>query len=101
MFRPHKYEGGHHAQDLADFVEDILRPVVVPLTVSDYLFLLLIYALLTCHQAKSFHQKVGAKAEEEIWLVDFYAPWSEQLLNILKQNFLTRRQKNRTTLNHF
>ena len=34
-FRPHKYEGGHHAQDLADFVEDILRPVVVPLTVRD------------------------------------------------------------------
>ena len=33
-FRPHKYEGGHHARDLADFVEDILRPVVVPLTVS-------------------------------------------------------------------
>ena len=36
MFRPHKYEGGHQAQDLADFVEDILRPVVVTLTVSDY-----------------------------------------------------------------
>ena len=35
MFRPHKYEGGHRARDLADFVEDILRPVVVPLTVSD------------------------------------------------------------------
>ena len=35
MFRPHKYEGGHRARDLADFVEDILRPVVLPLTVSD------------------------------------------------------------------
>ena len=34
IFRPHKYEGGHHARDMADFVEDILRPVVVPLTVS-------------------------------------------------------------------
>ena len=31
---PHKYSGGHHARDLADFVEDILRPVVLPLTVS-------------------------------------------------------------------
>ena len=32
---PHKYSGGHHARDLADFVEDILRPVVLPLTVSE------------------------------------------------------------------
>ena len=40
-FRPHKYEGGHHAQDLADFVEDILRPVVVPLTVRDDSFFFL------------------------------------------------------------
>ena len=48
MFRPHKYEGGHHAQDLADFVEDILRPVVVPLTVSDYLPSdIVIYTFLT------------------------------------------------------
>merc|ERR1719220_1710969 len=55
--RPHKYEGGHRARDLADFVEDILRPVVVPLT------------------GRTFHQSVGGKSEEEIWLVDFYAPW--------------------------
>ena len=27
-------------------------------------------------QGRTFHQRVGGKSEEEIWLVDFYAPWS-------------------------
>ena len=55
--KAHKYSGGHRARELADFVEDTLRPAVVELT------------------GRSFHQLVGAKTEEDVWMVDFFAPW--------------------------
>ena len=42
---------------MADFVVDILRPSVVSLDL------------------RSFESQVGSKSEEEMWLVDFYAPW--------------------------
>jgi len=57
MSKPHKYQGNHDAQDLADFVMDILRPSVISLT------------------EKTFFERVGHKVEDEMWLVDFFAPW--------------------------
>ena len=57
MSKPHKYQGNHDAQELADFVMDILRPSVITLT------------------EKTFFERVGHKSEEEMWLVDFFAPW--------------------------
>lgn len=57
MSKPHKYQGNHDAQELADFVLDILRPSVVSLS------------------EKSFFELVGRKGEDEMWLVDFFAPW--------------------------
>ena len=30
---------------------------------------------LKSKQGRTFHQRVGGKNEEDIWLVDFYAPW--------------------------
>ena len=50
-------QGNQNAQELADFVVDILRPTVVILDET------------------SFEELVGGKTEEEMWLVDFYAPW--------------------------
>jgi len=55
--KPHRFQGEHRARALADFVEDTLRPAVITLT------------------GKTFHQMVGTKSAEEIWLVDFFAPW--------------------------
>jgi len=55
--RPHKYSGVHRGPELAEFVEDLLRPVVIELTAS------------------TFHQRLGAKPEGEVWLVDYFAPW--------------------------
>jgi len=55
--KPHKYQGNQNAKDLADFVVDILRPSVVSL------------------DGNSFERMVGGKSEDEMWLVDFYAPW--------------------------
>jgi len=57
MSKPHRYQGRHDADELADFVMDILRPSVIALT------------------EKLFFDLVGHKPEEEMWLVDFYAPW--------------------------
>ena len=55
--KPHKYQGNQNSQELADFVVDILRPTVITLDES------------------SFERLLGGKTEEELWLVDFYAPW--------------------------
>lgn len=55
--RPHRYQGGHDAAELADFVQDVLRPTVVDLT------------------GENFYQLVGEKSEDEVWLVDYFAPW--------------------------
>ena len=50
-------QGNHNPQEVADFVLDVLRPTVVSL------------------DADNFEAKVGAKTEDEMWLVDFFAPW--------------------------
>ena len=54
---PHQFSGQHTAQDLADFVEDILSPSVVVLTYE------------------TFHRLVDTKPVGKVWLVDFYASW--------------------------
>ena len=38
---------------------------------------------LKSKQGRTFHQRVGGKSEEEIWLVDFYAPWSYIFIKIV------------------
>jgi len=55
--KPHKYQGSHDAKELADFVHDTLKPSVVHLN------------------AGSFSKLVSKKAEKDIWVVDFFAPW--------------------------
>jgi thioredoxin-like negative regulator of GroEL len=34
--RPHRYQGSHDAEELADFVKDVLRPTVVELTEDNF-----------------------------------------------------------------
>ena len=53
----HHYHGHHDADSIAEFVQDMLRPSVVTL------------------DRESFTQLVGRKSGDELWLVDFYAPW--------------------------
>ena len=60
--RPHYYHGEHSASALTDFVHEILNPSVVSL---DYY---------------SFYSLVGEKDDNEMWLVDFYAP-CKKILN--------------------
>ena len=53
----HKYTGHHNSEQLAQFVEDILRPTVIQLDIN------------------TFPHLIGRKSEDVMWLVDFYAPW--------------------------
>ncbi len=52
----HHYQGEHSVEGLTEFVQEVLRPSVVSLTYRD------------------FQARLGAKGEDEMWLVDFYAP---------------------------
>ncbi|XP_029641498.1 dnaJ homolog subfamily C member 10 [Octopus sinensis] len=54
---PHHYHGQHRAQDMIDFIEDTLHPSVEQLTPDN------------------FHSKVNQRGQNEIWVVDFFAPW--------------------------
>ncbi|XP_059164242.1 dnaJ homolog subfamily C member 10-like [Physella acuta] len=54
---PHQYHGQHSASHLAEFIQDTINPPVIVLDES------------------SFESRVLNKDDEEIWLVDFYAPW--------------------------
>ena len=49
--KPHRFKGNHYAQDVADFVLDIMRPTVVTL------------------DADNFDSVVGGKSRDEMWLV--------------------------------
>ncbi|KAG8229702.1 hypothetical protein J437_LFUL009827 [Ladona fulva] len=53
----HTYQGGHTARDLVDYVKDMLNPTVSTLT------------------QETFYSIVGKKSSNEIWMVDFFAPW--------------------------
>ncbi|KAK7864477.1 hypothetical protein R5R35_003101 [Gryllus longicercus] len=53
----HQFYGGHTSDDLVEFVDSFLHPVVIKLTEDN------------------FYETVGEKPAEEIWMVDFFAPW--------------------------
>ncbi|NXF53348.1 DJC10 protein, partial [Oceanites oceanicus] len=53
----HEYEGHHSAEQILEFIEDLRNPSVVFLT------------------PETFVELVQRRKREEIWMVDFYAPW--------------------------
>ncbi|NXV72388.1 DJC10 protein, partial [Atlantisia rogersi] len=53
----HEYEGHHSAEQILEFIEDLRNPSVVSLT------------------PETFVELVQRRKREEIWMVDFYAPW--------------------------
>ncbi|XP_068101515.1 dnaJ homolog subfamily C member 10 [Hyperolius riggenbachi] len=53
----HEYEGHHSAEEILEFIEDLRHPSVVTLTSSN------------------FKELVKERSRDEIWLVDYYAPW--------------------------
>uniref|UniRef100_A0A663LRL8 DnaJ homolog subfamily C member 10 n=1 Tax=Athene cunicularia TaxID=194338 RepID=A0A663LRL8_ATHCN len=53
----HEYEGHHSAEQILEFIEDLRNPSAVSLT------------------PETFVELVQRRKREEIWMVDFYAPW--------------------------
>ncbi|KAM9305040.1 dnaJ homolog subfamily C member 10 [Gastrophryne carolinensis] len=53
----HEFEGHHSAEEILEFIEDIRYPSVVTLTQDN------------------FKKLVKEREREEIWFVDYYAPW--------------------------
>ncbi|XP_067843783.1 dnaJ homolog subfamily C member 10 isoform X2 [Heptranchias perlo] len=53
----HEYEGHHTADELLEFIQDLINPSVIALT------------------PENFEGLVTKRAQGEIWMVDFYAPW--------------------------
>ncbi|KFM57455.1 DnaJ-like protein subfamily C member 10, partial [Stegodyphus mimosarum] len=54
---PHKFIGSHSHHQIEEFVEDILHPLVIILN------------------PELFEKLIKDKKDDEIWVVDFYAPW--------------------------
>lgn len=55
--KPQIYSGHHTSHYIAEFIEDNMNPPVEVLT------------------PETFEAKVGGKTKDELWLVDFFAPW--------------------------
>ncbi|XP_072117836.1 dnaJ homolog subfamily C member 10 [Mobula birostris] len=53
----HEYEGHHTANELLEFIQDLINPSVVTLT------------------PENFEGLVIRRSQDEVWMVDFYAPW--------------------------
>ncbi|XP_075036595.1 dnaJ homolog subfamily C member 10 [Mixophyes fleayi] len=53
----HEYEGHHSAEQILEFIEDLRNPSVVTLT------------------PVTFKELVKGRSRDEIWMVDYYAPW--------------------------
>lgn len=53
----HEYEGQHSADGILEFIQDLVQPSVVVL------------------EPDSFAERVKGRSEDEVWAVDFYAPW--------------------------
>uniref|UniRef100_J3SC38 DnaJ homolog subfamily C member 10 n=1 Tax=Crotalus adamanteus TaxID=8729 RepID=J3SC38_CROAD len=53
----HEYEGHHSAEQILEFIEDLMNPSVISLTPD------------------TFTELVKKRKNNEIWVVDFYAPW--------------------------
>ncbi|KAI8496605.1 DnaJ sub C member 10 [Branchiostoma belcheri] len=54
---PHFLSGMHQAEELVEFAQDTLRPPVIILTSDNFVPL------------------IGDRGDDDMWLVDFYAPW--------------------------
>uniref|UniRef100_UPI00398EEA9F dnaJ homolog subfamily C member 10 isoform X2 n=1 Tax=Pristiophorus japonicus TaxID=55135 RepID=UPI00398EEA9F len=53
----HEYEGHHTADELLVFIQDLINPSVIALT------------------PENFEELVKKRSQDEMWMVDFYAPW--------------------------
>ncbi|KAL8183573.1 UNVERIFIED_CONTAM: DnaJ subfamily C member 10 [Gekko kuhli] len=53
----YEYEGHHSAEQILEFIEDLMNPSVVSLT------------------PETFNELVKKRKSNDIWMVDFYAPW--------------------------
>lgn len=53
----HEYEGQHSADGILEFIQDLVHPSVMVLDPS------------------SFTKKIKGRAEGQVWVVDFFAPW--------------------------
>lgn len=53
----HEYEGHHSAEQILEFIEDLMNPSVISLTPT------------------TFNELVKERKHDEIWMVDFYSPW--------------------------
>uniref|UniRef100_A0A8C6D872 DnaJ homolog subfamily C member 10 n=1 Tax=Moschus moschiferus TaxID=68415 RepID=A0A8C6D872_MOSMO len=53
----HEYEGHHSAEQILEFVEDLMNPSVISLTPA------------------TFNELVKQRKHDEVWMVDFYSPW--------------------------
>ncbi|XP_043931188.1 dnaJ homolog subfamily C member 10 isoform X2 [Protopterus annectens] len=52
-----EYEGHHSAEQILEFIQDLMNPSVVTLT------------------PETFEELVKRRKKDEMWMVDFYAPW--------------------------
>lgn len=55
--KPHNYNGHHSAQEIITFIEDVIKPPVFSL------------------DGDTFKSLVEQRGPNDIWLVDFFAPW--------------------------
>ncbi|XP_063285867.1 dnaJ homolog subfamily C member 10 [Pelobates fuscus] len=53
----YEYEGHHNAEQILEFIQDLQHPSVVTLT------------------PETFKELVKRRKKDEIWVIDFYAPW--------------------------
>uniref|UniRef100_A0A2K5RWK7 DnaJ homolog subfamily C member 10 n=1 Tax=Cebus imitator TaxID=2715852 RepID=A0A2K5RWK7_CEBIM len=53
----HEYEGHHSAEQILEFIEDLMNPSVISLTPT------------------TFNELVTQRKHNEVWMVDFYSPW--------------------------
>uniref|UniRef100_A0A7N5KPM5 DnaJ homolog subfamily C member 10 n=1 Tax=Ailuropoda melanoleuca TaxID=9646 RepID=A0A7N5KPM5_AILME len=53
----HEYEGHHSAEQILEFIEDLMNPSVISLTPT------------------TFNELVKRRKHDEVWMVDFYSPW--------------------------
>ncbi|XP_059559903.1 dnaJ homolog subfamily C member 10 isoform X2 [Myotis daubentonii] len=53
----HEYEGHHSAEQILEFIEDLMNPSVISLSPT------------------TFNELVKQRKHDEVWMVDFYSPW--------------------------